>query len=1248
MLIRSGIESSSQREQQDWVTMSPLWTARYDYQAQGDDELSLRVGQIVYVLSTDSCISGDEGWWTGKIGDRVGIFPSNFVTNEDPAVLKVQPVEIQFHELDLKEVIGVGGFSKVHRAFLNGEEVAVKASRQDDEFEVARQNVLQEAKLFWSLKHQNIVSLKGVCLDPKTLCLVMEYARGGSLNKILAGRKIPPNVLVDWAIQIARGMKYLHCEAPISVIHRDLKSSNVLISESIQHGNLLNKTLKITDFGLAREAYRTTRMSAAGTFAWMPPEVIKSGTYSKASDVWSYGVLLWELLTGETPYKGFDSLSVAYGVAVNTLALPIPKTCPESWGKLMKSCWEIDPHRRPSFKEIEKDLDIIARSGFAQTPHESFHTMQDGWKKEIAEVLQELRKKEKAFKSFEEELRSKEEELTRVQQEQRCKEENLAKREQELHAREIELLGRELKILITQNTPTPKKRKGKFSKSRIKLIKKAPGQISLPSDFRHTITIQHTAIRDENRQRIDTPPGSPATRLRTIVFPGDTIKGKTWGPSTLHQRERSHLPTMRPSARPQQFSKSAPNLDKSRATAMSASSSRHEILDYDSEDAWYATTANLGAGPGTDMSTLSVTPLCSSLNRFGSLPSTVPMPTLYASEGQRKPKPSIIELVLYNMASMLAGVASGYDVRVSNVTPLHPKLHPGPLQPYESYSQPASPYHHQLQAVHDSHPLHLEGMHRLEAMPPLTSAQSLDHALSQEVYEEELAQAHEDRLYAQNSTPFHEPVRQQTRKVPAQSTSPRQDERVLKYTDSPQHYLPSTMSTTSGLGSNYTPSGPSSSFSVGAGTQPPTPSPRRKSSATSFMDYGDLPEERESRAGLYIPGEYDGYTQHNPIFNTSNRGATGSYIGSHYFPYRPAINFAFERETKSYGGEPVYEDHHYDSASYHDYAYEGSTGGAAGSVRSTGTRVPAMGISATGHRRTHSNISNTMHSSNVNQGFQMEGDEMAMSGRLLDEATYKFGDLYLSGGGTDTPTPGRVSIASTSKLHEPPVAFQATSRMHQYENIPNFFRRQSSLQAHYSSSSHGGHLSGEFMSEIEPEERPYTVLGLDHGDSGASLATSLRPQAKLRSSMKKYTHSHPTQQQQAASSTSQGKYGGAGSTGHGYGTHGATTSATNPTPPDSLTSDDSSYLSAKDNSSSISSQSRVRFTPEIVLDIDPPLQSPTGYVGIGATASSAGHGPKDRRSSSSGSTMLTATPGSGASSTSISGRRSNVCDTSQS
>ncbi|KAL3183571.1 hypothetical protein MRX96_033679 [Rhipicephalus microplus] len=300
-----------------------LWTAAYDYEASGDDELSLRRGQTVEVLSKDARISGDDGWWTGKIGDRVGIFPCNFVQALEP-----RPREIAFSELELEEVIGVGGFGKVYRGLWRGQEVAVKAARQDPDEDVgaAAQSVRQEAQLFWRLAHPNVVSLLGVCLEPPNLCLVMEYARGGPLNRVLAGRRVPPEVLVDWAVQIARGMHYLHVEA--SLIHRDLKSSNVLLSEPYTERS--RKTLKITDFGLARQVTGTTRMSTAGTYAWMAPEVIKASTFSRASDVWSYGVLLWELLTGETPYKGIDALAVAYGVAVNKLTLPIPSTCPGS------------------------------------------------------------------------------------------------------------------------------------------------------------------------------------------------------------------------------------------------------------------------------------------------------------------------------------------------------------------------------------------------------------------------------------------------------------------------------------------------------------------------------------------------------------------------------------------------------------------------------------------------------------------------------------------------------------------------------------------------------------------------------------------------------------------------------------------------------------------------------------------------------------------------------------------------------
>lgn len=217
------IREFSRRQNQISANGFSLWTARFDYEAQGEDELSLRRGEVVKVLSKDTKISGDEGWWTGKIGDKVGIFPANFVTKDDVLI-----TEIKFTELKLEEVIGVGGFGKVYRGFYKGDVVAVKAARQDpdEDIDAIIENVRQEAHLFWLLEHENIVQLIGVCLQMPNLCLVMEYCRGGPLNRILTGCKIRPDVLLDWAIQIARGMDYLHNRAPISLIHRDLKSSN--------------------------------------------------------------------------------------------------------------------------------------------------------------------------------------------------------------------------------------------------------------------------------------------------------------------------------------------------------------------------------------------------------------------------------------------------------------------------------------------------------------------------------------------------------------------------------------------------------------------------------------------------------------------------------------------------------------------------------------------------------------------------------------------------------------------------------------------------------------------------------------------------------------------------------------------------------------------------------------------------------------------------------------------------------------
>ena len=209
------------------VSDSPLFTAVFAYEATREDELTLKRGDLVEVLSTDAKISGDVGWWTGKVGDKVGIFPSNFVTQEANVIQKIPPFQIDFRDLTLNEVIGVGGFGKVFHGTWRGEQVAVKIAHHDPEEPGATiANVSQEAKLFWVLNHPNIVSLKGVCLQEPNLCLVMEYAAGGSLNRALNGRQIPPDILVDWAMQIAKGMHYLHEEAPIPLIHRDLKSNN--------------------------------------------------------------------------------------------------------------------------------------------------------------------------------------------------------------------------------------------------------------------------------------------------------------------------------------------------------------------------------------------------------------------------------------------------------------------------------------------------------------------------------------------------------------------------------------------------------------------------------------------------------------------------------------------------------------------------------------------------------------------------------------------------------------------------------------------------------------------------------------------------------------------------------------------------------------------------------------------------------------------------------------------------------------
>ena len=136
-----------------------------------------------------------------------------------------------------------------------------------------------------------------------------------------------------------------------------------------------NEILKISDFGTSRTwGEQSTCMSFAGTVAWMAPEVIRNEPCNEKVDIWSFGVLLWELLTCEIPYQNVDSSAIIWGVGSNKLNLPIPSTCPEGYKLLIKQCWATKPRNRPSFKNILMHLDIASVEILSYQPQDYFKT----------------------------------------------------------------------------------------------------------------------------------------------------------------------------------------------------------------------------------------------------------------------------------------------------------------------------------------------------------------------------------------------------------------------------------------------------------------------------------------------------------------------------------------------------------------------------------------------------------------------------------------------------------------------------------------------------------------------------------------------------------------------------------------------------------------------------------------------------------------------------------------------------------
>ena len=223
--------STSQRKQGN----KNVGTVIGDYVGIYKSELTLRIGDKIEIISKDTEVSRNIGWWTGRNSKgQIGIFPAACVCSEPlPRTGNSQAntdysLEIHSSEVDMKEVIGIGGFGKVYRGIYLGEDVAVKVAKTTT-YDVIKavQDVISEAEKFAHLAHQNVCALIGVVLV-KDVCLVMEYARGGALSEVLhkRGMSLPVSVILDWSAQIASAITYLHHEAKPSLIHRDIKSSN--------------------------------------------------------------------------------------------------------------------------------------------------------------------------------------------------------------------------------------------------------------------------------------------------------------------------------------------------------------------------------------------------------------------------------------------------------------------------------------------------------------------------------------------------------------------------------------------------------------------------------------------------------------------------------------------------------------------------------------------------------------------------------------------------------------------------------------------------------------------------------------------------------------------------------------------------------------------------------------------------------------------------------------------------------------
>ena len=268
--------------------------------------------------------------------------------------------EIRYVELKFDKKLGKGAYGEVWAGTYRKSKVAIKVYDFSGALTPEQQAaVLSEADLMEGLRSEYLIGFRGICFDPR-YCLVMEYADGGTLRARLdkASEPIALAEQMRWAMQISYGLYQLHS---VRIVHRDLKGENILLDKLYQ--------AKVADFGLSVVKSNSASQSkkggggagAAGTLPWMAPELFERKPNSPASDVYSLGMVLWEILSRRAPFAEVMP-RVIVGMALAGKREELPEKCPEIFRFMITACWNADPKNRPTAEQVGDQFERVLTS----------------------------------------------------------------------------------------------------------------------------------------------------------------------------------------------------------------------------------------------------------------------------------------------------------------------------------------------------------------------------------------------------------------------------------------------------------------------------------------------------------------------------------------------------------------------------------------------------------------------------------------------------------------------------------------------------------------------------------------------------------------------------------------------------------------------------------------------------------------------------------------------------------------------